>query len=233
MQLAANATCGRYAGTCIARTGVHISCPRALLPPTMSTLPDLPYIPLEVAESIIDQLGGQGGFDSLRSCALTCRGWNRHARYHLVAAIRIQSREDLYSIRDYFASNPRLASLVRSLSMSPTWVEKRCHLEVLPVDLLNRLPDIQRYSIVGPYQADNFVSFHATTLMHIKTYLHVEELYLENLKFRTRAELARVLIALPRLRRLEYRNLSVQMETTDTSRFRDKCNMLSEVTVCT
>ncbi|RDX41517.1 hypothetical protein OH76DRAFT_1302826, partial [Lentinus brumalis] len=159
-------------------------------------------IPLEVGENIIDQLGGH--VDSLRSCALTCRGWNRHARYHLVAAIRVRSREDLYSICDYFTSNPRMASLVRTLSMSPVETEDRLFLvEVLPVDLLKRLPNLQRYSIIGERSPNPaFVSFHGTTLLHIKTYLHVEELNLNFLKFRTSVQLARVLMALPRLRRL-------------------------------
>ncbi|TFK79264.1 hypothetical protein K466DRAFT_505843 [Polyporus arcularius HHB13444] len=201
----------------------------------MATLRELPYIPLEVGENFIDQLGGH--VRSLRSCALTCRGWNRHARQHLMVAIRVQSREDLYSICDYFASDPRMASLVRSLCMaSPPGREKhRCLLEVLPVYLVKRLPNLQRYSIGGwtYFTGYDQVSFHATALMHIKTNLHVEELNLNYLTFGTSAELARVLIALPRLQRLQYRGLKVYIKTADTSRFRDKCNMLSEVTVCT
>ncbi|TFK80333.1 hypothetical protein K466DRAFT_441781, partial [Polyporus arcularius HHB13444] len=70
-----------------------------------------PYIPLEVGENIIDQLSGHVA--SLRSCALTCRGWDCHARQHLITSISVRSREDLYSIRDYMASNPRMGSLVR------------------------------------------------------------------------------------------------------------------------
>ncbi len=200
----------------------------------MSTLPYLPYIPLEVAENIIDYLGEDVW--SLRSCALTCRGWNRHARYHLVASIRVQSREDLYSIHDYFASNPRMASFVRRLSMSPhvEYKKPRCLLEVLPVDLLKLLPNLRSYCIFGPEWYSFYpIAFHSTTFIRIKTYLHVEELHLQELRFRTGAELARVLIALPRLQRLEYGRVKVDIKTADTSRFRDKCNMLSEVTVCT
>ncbi|TFK78710.1 hypothetical protein K466DRAFT_506853 [Polyporus arcularius HHB13444] len=205
----------------------------------MATLRELPYIPLEVGENFIDQLSGH--VDSLRSCALVCRGWNRHARQHLMVAIRVQSREDLCSIHEYFASNPRMASLVRSLCMaSPLGGEKhRCLLEVLPVYLVKRLPNLQRYSIgrwtyFTAHTGSDQVSFHATALMHIKTYLHVEELHLEALRFRTSAELARVLIALPRLRRLQCRDLEADNLTADTSRFRNKCNMLSELTVvCT
>lgn len=121
--------------------------------------------------------------------------------------------------------------------MYPAETEKnhQCLLDALPVDLLKRLPYLQRYRIVGTVAWNSFapISFHATMLIHIKTYLHIEELYLGLLKFRTTAELARVVIALPQLRRLKLGNLRVDLKTTDTSRFRDKCNMLSEVKVCT
>ncbi|TFK82693.1 hypothetical protein K466DRAFT_499841 [Polyporus arcularius HHB13444] len=160
----------------------------------MSTVPVLPYLPLEVGENIIDHLSED--VYSLCSCALTCRGWNRHARQHLMTSIHIQSREDLYSVHDYIVSNPRMSSSVRSVLISPSDIEQnpRCLLEVLPVDLLKRLPNLQRYCLFGHYEP---ISFHATTLIHIKTYLFVEELHLEHVVFHTSAELARVLIALP------------------------------------
>ncbi|TFK88163.1 WD40 repeat-like protein [Polyporus arcularius HHB13444] len=199
----------------------------------MSTLADIPYIPLEVGEHIIDQLIGD--VRSLRSCALICRGWNNHARDLLMASIHIQSSEDLYCVCDYIASNPRMSSLVRSLSISPALAVKnaRCLLEVLPVDLLKRLPNLQRYSIVGGVRWDPLarVSFHATTLLHFKTYLLVEELYLDTLEFHTSAELARVLIALPRLRHLQCQRVDTEKMTTDSAQFRDKCIRLSEVAI--
>ncbi|KAI0694465.1 hypothetical protein C8T65DRAFT_585001, partial [Cerioporus squamosus] len=77
----------------------------------MSTLSELPYVLLDVAENIIDQLSRD--VESLRSCSLTCRGWLPRARYHLVASIRVRSREDLYSICDYFRVNPGMANCVR------------------------------------------------------------------------------------------------------------------------
>ncbi|TFK88412.1 hypothetical protein K466DRAFT_447651, partial [Polyporus arcularius HHB13444] len=70
-----------------------------------------PNVPLEVEENVIDQLSRD--VESLRSCALTCHGWLPSARYHLVASIRVRSREDLYSICNYFSFNPRMATLVR------------------------------------------------------------------------------------------------------------------------
>ncbi|KAI0713014.1 hypothetical protein C8T65DRAFT_163967 [Cerioporus squamosus] len=208
-------------------------------PPTMSTLTELPNVPLEVEENIIDQLSRD--VESLRSCALTCHGWFPRARCHLVASIRVRSREDLYSICDYFSFNPRMATLVRNLSVLPGKDEEALSLlETIPVALLSRLPKLRSYGIRGPYAlTGRAISFHATTLIHIKTCLHVEELTLQWLDFRTTAELARLLIALPRLRRLNCMDLRFPVNDKNTggapvgmTRFRDKCKSLSHVTVC-
>lgn len=207
----------------------------------MSTLPKLPHVPLEVAENIIDQLSWD--VRSLRNCALTCRGWHLHARYLLLTSLRVRSREDLVSICDYIASIPRMASFVRSISIFPDNSEhhSRHVIEAIPVDLLKRLPNLQSYSLrdwtsIEPNAIA--MSLHATTLTCIKTYIHVQELGLGPLKFRTEAEFARLLIALPRLQRLECTELQVVDQrnmwsaTTGAARFRNRSPGLSEVTVC-
>ncbi|KAI0696112.1 hypothetical protein C8T65DRAFT_698483 [Cerioporus squamosus] len=205
----------------------------------MSALTKRPRIPPDVAENIIDQLSGD--VHSLRSCALTCHTWHPRAWYHLVASIRIQSREDLFSVCDYFRSNPRVAAAVRSLSMSPSDVESNplFLLLAVAVALLSRLPNLRSYSIRCSKFAPESkpLSFHATTFVRMKTYLLVEELRLGSLKFQSGGELARLLIALPRLRRFECVDLHLEDEIdlmanpTGMTQFRDKCRMLSEVTI--
>ncbi|KAI0713009.1 hypothetical protein C8T65DRAFT_574191 [Cerioporus squamosus] len=205
----------------------------------MSTLTELPRVPLEVAENVIDLLSRH--VRSLRSCALTCRGWLPRARYHLMASIRVQSREDLYSICDYFRSNPRMATLVRNLSVLPEKDEEALSLlDTTPVALLSRLPKLRSYTIrTLDWNQDYPISFHTTTLVHFKVNLrHVEELTLGPSNFRTIAELARLLIALPRLRRLDCIGLHFKDNDENTgeavtgmTRFRDKCKCLSDVTV--
>ncbi|KAI0696141.1 hypothetical protein C8T65DRAFT_698498 [Cerioporus squamosus] len=206
----------------------------------MSTVTELPNVPLEVAENIIDQLSED--VRSLRSCSLTCRGWLPRARYHLVASICVRSREDLYSICDYFRFHPCMATFVQNLSISPIGGEEaHSLLETIPVALLSRLPKLRSYGILGAYALTvRAISFHATTLIHIKTCLHVEELTLQLLRFRTTAELARLLIALPRLRRLDcsqlhfkdkYNDENTGGAVTGITRFRDKCKCLSDVSI--
>ncbi|TFK80335.1 hypothetical protein K466DRAFT_447106, partial [Polyporus arcularius HHB13444] len=101
------------------------------------------HIPLEVAEKIIDLL--RRDVRLLRSCALICRGWHPRARCHLMTSIRVQSRDELFSICDYFDSNALLASLVRSLSVAPVDAGSLSLLEVVPVRLVSRLPNLHRY----------------------------------------------------------------------------------------
>ncbi len=198
----------------------------------MSSLPQFPYILLDVAEKIIDQLNGDN--PSLRSCTLTSRGWHPRARYHLMASIRIRSREDLSSIYDYFCCNPLLAGVVRNLSIAPDESESNplFLLQAIPVFLLSRLPNIRRYSI-GHRFLHTGIALHNSTLKCINTYLHVEELGLGPLSLRTLPELARLFIALPQAR-LGCTDLNIRPPSATTAvgtnRFRDRCR-LSEVDV--
>ncbi len=81
------------------------------------------------------------------------------------------------------------------------------------------------------------LSLHAASLNLFKTYLHVEELNLGPLEFSGSTELARLLISLPCLRRLECTRLYIVdlgdfwTNPTGPSRFRGRCLKLSEVTV--
>ncbi len=209
----------------------------------MSSLTEHPHIPLEVAEKIIDLL--RRDVRLLRSCALICRGWHPRARYHLMTSIRVQSRDELFSICDYFKSNPHLASLVRSLSVAPVEAGSLSLLEVVPVRLVSRLPNLHRYvmrnsstSALDIKSSGVRLTIHRSTIIQIKTYLHVDALSLGPLEFRAISELARFLIALPSLRRFECTRLRVVNQgdfgtgPTGLTQFRDRCKMLSDVTVC-
>ncbi|RPD63568.1 hypothetical protein L227DRAFT_608788 [Lentinus tigrinus ALCF2SS1-6] len=198
----------------------------------MSPLTDQPHVPLEVAENIIDQLVHH--VDTLRSCALTCRGWLPRSRYHLMTSIRIQAKDDLSSMYDYLSSTPRIASIVRNVSISPADTEGNClYLKAFPLLLLSRLPKLQSCKMDWFH---DHVSFHAANLLGTQTYLRVEELRLENIRFRTGGELARLLTAFPLLRLLHFEWLSVSdLEHSVGSlnairRFGGKCSRLSEVT---
>lgn len=201
----------------------------------MSTLTDLPRVPLEVAENIIDNLGRH--VDSLRSCALTCRGWLPQARYQLLASIRIRSKEDISSIQDYLSTHPRLTVAVQKLTVWPHEAEKYL-LAAVPVYFISRLPKLQHYTIRQPTTLDDTLTcFHPRTLRGVKAHLLVEELSLHNLVFRTSAELVQLLTALSRLRRLELERVRIEAardtpaHVDHTARLHDKCRALTDLSV--
>lgn len=206
----------------------------------MSTLADTPRVPLEIAENVMDNLDGH--VLTLCSCALTCRGWLPRARFQLMVSIRISTRDDIPSINDYLNSHPHLANAVRKLSVAPSGQEAAGFLlEAFPVFLVARLPNLRKCVMRGynvPVEESKAAAvFHPLTLAGMRTYLLVEMLNLYGVMFRTSTELARLLSSLPRLRFLSYASLDIQsrspmIKAIDMVRFRDKCSLLSELTVC-
>ncbi len=64
---------------------------------TTSLLPRIvaDTLPVEVEERIIDKLHYH--IDALQKCTLTCHRWLPRARYHLFAAIRVTTKDELFS----------------------------------------------------------------------------------------------------------------------------------------
>ncbi|RPD68180.1 WD40 repeat-like protein [Lentinus tigrinus ALCF2SS1-7] len=200
-----------------------------ILPTTPLILADPPRVPVEVAERIIDLLSDD--FYTLRSCALTCRGWLPRARYRLMTSIRILSDEDVSSMDDYFTAHPPIAAAVRSVSVYI--VEEPQFLNAFPMVLLSRLPNLSTYKYSDYRSYRGFWHHHAASLRGIKTYLRVQELKLCGVRFRTGADLARLLISFPLLRILRLESVSVSdlQDLSRMVRFRDKCSQLSELSI--
>ena len=204
----------------------------------MSTLADTPRVPLEIAENIMDNLDTR----TLRSCALTCRGWLPRARFQLMASIHISTRDDVTSIDKFLHSNPLLATAVRSVSVVPISKETAGFLfEAFPVSFLSRLPNLQECRMCDK-DPNRFqvINYHPITLIHMKTCLLIEELTLYQVMFRTGTDLARLLSSLTHLRHLTCQYVEIRgrygtpdIIALDMVRFRNKCRLLSKLTVCT
>ena len=195
-----------------------------------------PRVPIQVSEHIMDMLAGDG--KTLGSCALTCSEWHPRARYHLLTSIRFigdvhQTQDRLSSLRDYLDAHPDMTSRVR-----------RCFLDVWDTGvspqeawsfLLLRFPALRSLVIAKDNQTHSCL--HPTTYIRIKEHILLEELVLQDVRFGTSAEFARLLVALPRLKRLECNQVWLRNEEdTEVSaftarRFKNKGQMLSRLEV--
>ncbi len=88
---------------------------------TSSLMSPLPRVaaaatfPVEVEEGIIDKLHYH--IHALQNCALACRRWLPRTRYHLFAAIRVRTKDELNSLSTLLSRFPHLLPLVRSLTL--------------------------------------------------------------------------------------------------------------------
>ncbi|TFK87466.1 hypothetical protein K466DRAFT_111572 [Polyporus arcularius HHB13444] len=196
-------------------------------------------LPMDVEENIIDQL--EDVIPSLRNCALTCRAWRPRSRYHLVSSIQIRTRKDFASLCEFFERHRNLASLVKALTIFPSDEEPspRSLVEVALVELLRQLPNLRQYKLVYDLHVNDgarptySTTFHPRSLTHFKMYLHAETLRLGPLRLLSHEELARIVIALPRLRTLQCRGLTFGRQnggSESSVRFANK-TCLSDVSV--
>ena len=249
-----DARCPTSDCACVANLSVTVV--RILLPPTMSSLDGSthvqtifldrlkytpvvgpPRVPIQVAERIMDMLVGD--VETLRSCALTCSEWHPRARYHLLTSILFigdfhQTRDRLSSLRDYLDANPDMTSRVHRCFLH------RKDMGISPQEawnfLLLRFPALRSLVIACDYMTHSCL--HPTTYTRIKAHILLEELVLQVVKFCTSAEFARLLVALPRLKRLECSHVSLtdleddEISASTVRRFKNKGQMLSRLEVC-
>ncbi|RPD56205.1 WD40 repeat-like protein [Lentinus tigrinus ALCF2SS1-6] len=217
----------------IDQIGSELDSLHLILPTTPSIPADPPRVPVKVAERIIDLLNDH--LYTLCSCSLTCHGWLPRARYQLMTSIRIQSNEDVSSMDDYFTAHPHIAAAVRRVVIE---INKEAQfLNAFPVVLLSWLPNLRTYEYSDYWRDEGFSHHHAASLRGIKTYLRVQELKLCGVRFRTGADLARLLISFPLLRILRLGSVFVSDlqdhggDLTRMARFRDKFSQLSELEI--
>ncbi|KAI0747378.1 hypothetical protein C8Q74DRAFT_514431 [Fomes fomentarius] len=121
---------------------------------TTSPLPAaVATLPVEVEERIIDKL--QYDIRALRRCALTSRRWLPRTRYHLFAAIRVTTKDELFSLCTSLSQSPHLLPLVRSLTFrAKLFDDKNDHepaflFQMVPVPLLTSLPNLVCWKFSG------------------------------------------------------------------------------------
>ena len=108
---------------------------------------NMPYIPLEIWEHIIDQVEPILHKSTLRACSLVCRSWVFRFRYRLCSSINLSSKFSLESASKYLKSAPDLPTRVISLvivggATDDTWIS------ALP-RMMPWLPNLDRLTLRG------------------------------------------------------------------------------------
>ena len=109
-------------------------------------------LPIEVSEAVIDEASDDT--ESLRNLSLTCSAFLPRSRYHLFSSICIQTVEQMESSRDFLDMHPWVLPLVNRVALSIKVPDSYSRpnirvLDVVPVDILTRLPNLFMWTI-GP-----------------------------------------------------------------------------------
>ncbi len=188
--------------------------------------------PVEVEECIIDEL--YYDICALQNCTLTCRRWLPRTRYHLFAAIRVTTKDELLSLCALLSRSPHLLPLVRSLTVRAQRDHpEAAHLfQMVPFKLLASLPNLVCWKLSGLShpnrwtKAEKQVDYYTlpchrmglATIRRLAT--TVQELYLNRLCFTSPVDCARLVSSLPALRELCCVDVGIRMwqdpEVVDT-----------------
>ena len=150
--------------------------------------PHHPVLPIEILEEVVDQ--SRDNSTSLRQLSLTCSKLLPRARFHLFAAIMIQTIQQLEYFPAFLDSRPWLLPLVQKITLFarvlPDNSERNIHLlEVVPVHVLSRLPNLRIWAMgrgISNVDKGPRLSFNRSTLRCYRKYGgHIQCLQLSSL----------------------------------------------------
>ncbi|KAI1792367.1 hypothetical protein LXA43DRAFT_337381 [Ganoderma leucocontextum] len=130
-----------------------------------------PVLPIDVFEEVVDQASDDTA--SLRQLSLTCSAFRPRARYHLFSGIVIKTVEQLEGSGEFLDSHPWLPPLIQRVDLRIVFRDNNRPrypdhlLDVVPVHLLSRLPNLCSWSIVG---LGNQLSLHCLTISCYRKY---------------------------------------------------------------
>ena len=164
-------------------------------------------LPVEIAENIIDFLNEDS--TTLSTFSLSCRALLPRSRLHLFAHIRISTIEQMRSASQFLDGRPWLHQLVQRVTTTTELGGRAPYatLEVVPIPLLKRLPNLYEWRIIDTCTdeaAKRQYSPHPLTLSGFRHHgIKIQCLTINGLEFPSIADLGRLLLAFPGLRRFQ------------------------------
>ena len=133
-------------------------------------------LPIEIFEAIIDQTNDHA--ESLRQLSLTCKTFLPRSRYHLFSSICIRTVHQMETSREFLDCSPWVIDLVQKITLSvevdddgSTLTNPNIRvLDVVPIHLLSRLPNLRALKLRPVHKATSQVSLslHRYTLSSYK-----------------------------------------------------------------
>ncbi|KAI0689211.1 hypothetical protein C8T65DRAFT_673207 [Cerioporus squamosus] len=159
-------------------------------------------LPLEVCETVIDACGCEDylrlRYDTLRACALTCKGWHPRSRYNLLARVRFRRPHQVERFLDTIVADPPLADLVHELHITPAEAHHHGFFSIANPSLVKRLHGLRKL-VLGQFDWNSFPPFYYALIGKFNS---VSTLEVSNIVFHSPGDLVRLVWSLPKLNEL-------------------------------
>ncbi|RDX47151.1 hypothetical protein OH76DRAFT_1406305, partial [Lentinus brumalis] len=159
-------------------------------------------LPLEVCEAIIDACGCENylrlRYDTLRACALTCKGWQPRSRYNLLRRVRFRRPHQVERFLDTIIADPPLADLVHELHITPADAHRHGFFSIANPALVKRLRGLQKL-VLGQFYWNSLPPFYYA---FIGKFNSVSILEVSNIVFHAPGDIVRLVWSLPKLNEL-------------------------------
>ena len=176
---------------------------------------------VEIAELVVDQL--RDDIPSLRNVALVSHKHLPRARYHLFDHIRIRNKAQMNALPEFLDEKPYICPLVHAVTISTTDDDPRSFtiLEIIPIPLLTRLPNLRRWKITNQsldFRGQHWLSLSQSTLSSLHKHARkIGHLSINTLSFSGCADLVRFVCAFSCLHTLVCEEINVKKHGITTS----------------
>ena len=171
-----------------------------------------PFLPVEVAERIMDFIAGmegrfvnkiwsEGASAALAACSLTCQDWKPRAQAHLFRAVKLYSakHKDFISL---LAQHPVLRPFIRTCTVqdTPSPPSKSPSLHNAPFQLLHMLPQLEHLQFrIGTFYPPPRIPFEAC----MRRSSSIVKLWLSKVAFHSVNDLRRMVSACRNMKDLQ------------------------------
>lgn len=170
-----------------------------------------PRVPTEVAEQIIDVVGGGSKRSALQSCSLVCRAWLPRSRLRLFEDVEIVAKQHLDNLLRVFETVPHLRAAVQGVHAHSRVAEAAVAI------LLGQLPNIHTWTFEDTLCLGSSAAQSRIITASLRTYPSLDTLNLCHVTVTSFHRFATFLSSVPGIRHLGLHDLKVVAPDTETT----------------